>query len=265
MWKRKATTQPFTVLGTLSEAQRLTKGSMWAILAPLFAFIVVSGALTCVFGLIFDAMNITDISPRSTWAIAYSLASLFLFLVACVFVCAVSGVLKVAIRRVRTHHIVPANVGFHAFSRFVPVAITAFFISFLLIVPVIFIALHIFIFVLYVFIIGVFFSLSLPLAVDKTNFPLAAMIYSAKTTSRYFLKISSIFLILLGIFFIAYLPLDIGLVFHSKIISIIGGGILFLAMLWFLPFKYLVLSVMYHKLIYKTPNSFQNPETNTPE
>jgi len=249
MWKRIAAPKPFTVLGTLGEAQKLIKGSKWALLAPLLAFIAASGALTYIFSLIFDAMNITDASPHRTWAIAYSLASFFLFLVACLFVCALCGVFKVAIRRARTHHIVPIHVGFHAFSRFVPAAITVLFISFLLILPVIFIVLHLFIFVFYAFVIGVFFCLSLPLVVDKTNFPLLAMTQSAKATSRYFLKISGIFVILIALFFIAYLPLGLGLYFHSKVISIIGGGILFLAMLWLIPLKYLTVSVIYKKLI----------------
>lgn len=251
MQKRTSTARHFTVLGTLQEAWKLIPGSQWPIFAPLLTFIALSGGLFIFFGYIFNHMGITDASPHSTWVIAYTLASVFLFLVTSLFLYALAGILNVTIRRVRTHHIVSARVGFEAFSRFFPVLFTTFFIALFLILPIFLMAIHIVIYSSYVLVIGVLFCLSLPLVVDKTSSPFAALTHSAKITSRHFLKILCMFIVLILIYVIALIPLGLGLYFHNNIISILGGLILFLAMLWLIPLKYLMLGVVYHKLVYK--------------
>lgn len=249
MRKRTAVTQHFTVLSTFQEAGKLIKGSQWAILAPLLVFILLSSGLFLIFGYIFNQMSLTDASSHSTWVIAYSLASLFLFLVTCLFLCALAGIIKVAIRRARIPTNVPVKVGFQGFSRFIPLFFTAVFIALFLIVPILLIAIPIFIYLSYALIISVFFCLSVPLAADKTSSPFCALIHSAQITSPHFLKILCIFMILIGIYLLACIPLGLGFYFHSQIISLLGGLILLLTLLWLIPLKYLLLGVIYHKLV----------------
>lgn len=251
MQKRTPATQAFTVVSTFREAGKLIGGSKWPILAPVLIFLILSSALFIFFGFIFNHMHLTDTSSHSLWALAYTVASLFLLLVFSLWLCAMSGVFKVAIQRARTHHIVQAKVGFQGLSRFTPVMITAIVMIIFFMLPLFFIAVPLMIYILYFLVIGVFFSLSLPLAVDKTNSPLVALVQSAKITSRHFFSILGIFIVLSLMFLILCIPLGLGLFSHSHMVTIVGGIILFFAMIGFIPLKYLTIGVIYHKLIYK--------------
>ncbi|HEV2613948.1 MAG TPA: hypothetical protein VGV92_04490 [Gammaproteobacteria bacterium] len=253
MSKRKPVAKPFGIIETLREALTLTPGSIGPMLAPIFTMIVISTVLFFIFGFIFNKMNLTESSAHGMWVTAYTLASFFLLLVASLFLIAISGVFMIAIARVRTHQIVQIKTGFQGYTRFIPVILTTALLVILFLLPLFFIALPVIVYALYVLIIGVLFCLSLPLAVDKTNSPLIAIIHSARISSRHFLKIAGIFIILSALFIVACIPLGVGLFFHSMFISILGGIILFLTMLWFTPFKYLVISVIYHSLISKEP------------
>lgn len=253
MPKRKPAAKSFGIIETLREALTLTPGSLWPMLAPLLSMMVISTALFFMFGFIFNKMNLTVASSHGMWVTAYTLASLFLFLVASLFLCAISGVFMIAITRVRTHTIVHAKTGFQGYTRFIPVILTTALLVVLFLLPLFIIALPIIVYAFYVLIMSVLFCLSLPLAVDKTNSPIIAIVRSAKISTHHFLKVAAIFIILSAMFTLACLPLGVGLFFHSMVISILGGIILFLTMLWFIPFKYLVISVIYHSLISKGP------------
>jgi uncharacterized membrane protein len=108
-------TRHLAVFETLKEAWHLTKGSKWAILAPLLALVgfVIAG------GLLFTLLTHLIQSKAFVVSAAVILIVGLVILMAGFF----SGALKITIERARGNS-VSANSGFHSFSRVLPVLLT---------------------------------------------------------------------------------------------------------------------------------------------
>jgi hypothetical protein len=87
------------------------------------------------------------------------------------------------------------------------------------------------------------------LAIDQTNSPFAAIGHSIKACAPHWFKIIGIVLMTYLIMIALYVPYILGLVFQHNLLLIFGGIFILVAMIWVMPFLFLVQGVVYHKLV----------------
>jgi hypothetical protein len=94
-----------------------------------------------------------------------------------------------------------------------------------------------------------FLFLSVAFAVDKTNSPFKALFVSFKTLRPHWSKMVGILIMQYVICFSTWIFLVLGAYYHSFILMGLGAIVVFVMQIWLLPFLFLMLGVVYHKLI----------------
>jgi len=94
----------------------------------------------------------------------------------------------------------------------------------------------------------VFLFLSVPLVTDKNLAPLKALKLSFKVVKHCWFKVLILFITVYLFFLIAMIPLFVGTLIHPYA-RLLGIGILIAALIWLIPFVFLVEGVLYHKLV----------------
>lgn len=269
-------TRRLGVFETIREAWELTKGSKWAIWAPVLVIFGVCVGFALIFGLGLgfihkmtqNAGSLEALAKLATVIISLTLIAgilLLLFFMFGLF----AGVIKVTLERARGN-LVSGSTGFHSFSR----AMALFFTNLLLIIivevpliialvfvlrhaqvktlnelsPPAFIATHAIMYS-YGLIVGSLFYLASFFAVDQTKNPFLALGRSVKTSIPHWLRIMGIVLMVYVISFVLYIPTLLGAYLHNTPLLLIGSILFFVAIIWLIPFLMLIPAVIYHKLV----------------
>ncbi len=172
-----------------------------------------------------------------------------------------AGSVMVAIQRARGE-LVNVKSGYQFFHRYIPIAITMVIVGFIsnLIVMIINIpalastlgrSLPFFdiISVLFSVLIYTFFILSIPMVIDKQYTPGQALSASVILVKPHWFRVFVIFILTYLCLSIATILLFLGPTLKSSIIMIIGAVIFIAAMIWLLPFLFLLIGVIYHRLL----------------
>ncbi len=263
-------TRHLRVFETLNEAWDLTKGCKWAIIGPMLSILGAGIILGLILGIGIALTKASGKIPAPTGmeqlnSIAQFILIAGMLILGIYSIGLICGLLKISIERARGNP-VSASMGFKYFSRLIPVLLTVIVVLILTELPqIIMLIKELFsgvkitnihqilpveiIQIIYGLIVGAFLYLSLLLAVDNTNSPFTVVKRSFKATRHHWLTIIGIELMVFLIIFVAYIPMQLGIFLQNQIVHIIGGIFLSVALIWILPFVFLVRGVVYHKLI----------------
>jgi len=96
----------------------------------------------------------------------------------------------------------------------------------------------------------VFLFISVPLVIDKNKTPWNGLVTSCRIMQHYWFKTFIILILIVFILFtIAMIPLSIGMMMHSPYIKLLGAAITIIALIWLVPFSFLVQGMLYHKIV----------------
>jgi hypothetical protein len=249
----------FDVIATLRETWDLVDGAKWALWAPLLALFIVYflGAMTI--GLAIDTVSYDNKLSLIIHILVATLATMGLLYLFMGLLC---GVTKTAIERARGNAQF-SEMGFKSFSRVLPTTLTGLLLLVFLVpqnlIPLIpglhphhnlFTVLIVLVLQMtYGILVGPFLILPVPLAVDKTNSPVKAIMLGIKTAWPYWSKIVGIFLVIYAAFLILMIPLGLGMHFHIPGAFPLSTILLVVFYVWVMPFMFLLQGVIYHKLI----------------
>lgn len=264
-------TRRLRVFQTLGEAWKLTKGSKWAIWAPM---LVLFGA-SLVFGLLFIGLAyIFKTAATADTAAHLSTAGLVLIIVLCLLMAFVyfgllAGMVKVSIERARGN-LVSGSSGLHSFSRAFPLFFTMIIAAIVVEVPILLFffgikmlgvlqlnpegasfaqLLPLLIVILYSLIVSPLLYLCGLFAVDQTSNPFAAVGRSIKACSHHWLRIIGLMIMVNVIMILCYCPSLLGIHLQNMPLQLIGLIFMLIAIIWLFPFMLLVQATAYHKLV----------------
>lgn len=246
------TKRELTVFGIISEAWKLTYGAKWAICLPAL-FVMIPAYIAIIF------MTIVFFMGGGSGITGFIFIVIGIGLLYLMIGC-LCGALKVSIERARGKFI-RATSGFHSFSRVIPMVLTLLLVGILLLpgnllqyIP----GLNgqtqgamVTVFILktvYGLLVGSLVYMSFPLVIDKINSPFAALYRSFKASWQHWLKLIGVFVIAEIISLISMIPFMLGMILKNQIVAIVGCGVMFVALIWILPFLFLIQGVIYHKL-----------------
>jgi hypothetical protein len=98
------------------------------------------------------------------------------------------------------------------------------------------------------------FILSIPLIMDKNQDTKTALLHSLKITKPHVIQIFFLLLLTYLGLFLSALPMIIGVSFNHPTLLTIGTFFFVAAMIWLLPFLFLVTGEIYHQLVDKAKN-----------
>jgi len=244
--------QKLTVFGTISEAWKLTHGTKWAICLPIL-FVVLPAYLAIIFMAV--SFFLGKFSSTTGGIFLVIGIGLIYLIIGCV-----TGALKVSIERARGNS-VSATSGFHSFSRVIPIVLTLLLVGIILLPGNLFhyipglntqtMSAKITVFILqtaYGLIVGPLVYMSFPLIVDKINSPFSALSRSFKAAWPHWFKLIGIFVIAEIVSLLLWAPFMLGMNLKMQGLAFAGLGVMFLAIVWAMPFLFLIQGVIYHKL-----------------
>ena len=224
---------------------------------PIWSIAVLFILLTATVEWIANAFIQFD-SPHSHYWIHHILAPIIIDFSVGVFY---GGGIMVAIHHKRKTK-VDIKTGYQYLHRFWPAATAMMIIGFLSSLPTLFINIPIIAqrlgtrlpyldlaSILFSFIIDAIFILSIPLIMDKNESAKAALVHSFKITKPH---VISIFLLLFLSYcglFLSALPILIGTSFNHPLILTFGIVFFVAAMIWLLPFLFIVTGEIYYRLV----------------
>jgi len=94
-----------------------------------------------------------------------------------------------------------------------------------------------------------FFILSIPMIIDKQYTPGQALLASPMLVKQKWLQIFLIFLVTYLCLFVLLIPTFLGLILSNSTLMLIGSVIIIAALIWLLPFVFLLTGVIYHRLV----------------
>lgn len=242
----------FSIGTVLNESWALVQGSKW----PIWAIAILIGLASLIIQLIIT--GIFRLDPEEPPVIYHYLIMPIInnAVIAPFF----AGSLMVAIKRARGEA-VDARSGFRYFGKTWPVVLTLIMIAFtanllnyIVHLPSLVIALDLhtgwlnLIAAIVSALIYVFFVLSVPLVVDKNHTPWGSLRASYHIIKHCWLKVLILLVVVYVFFIIAMIPLYVGSMIHPYV-KLLGVLILIAALIWLLPFMFLVQGVLYHKLV----------------
>lgn len=243
------------VMALMREAWQLTNGGKWPIWAPMLTAFL---SLAICVGLVSLLSLIGGYLPQNKFVTVtlFIIGAIIIISFIYVFIGLVSGAIKTAIERARNRP-VTHKTGFHSFSRvnivlltflcFIPFIVPQFLLN-LLTVHNDFLFKTQILQTIYGILIGPFLFLALPLAVDKTDSPLKAIMTSVKTGYAHWNKLVIISIVIEVVTLAIMLVLKLGAMTGVTFLSYLGLIIFAVAYIWFLPFLSLLQGVIYHKL-----------------
>ena len=242
-----------TVTSVFSKAWSLVHGSKGAIWSVAILIILIAGTLEWLFNRIIG-INLQN----AHYFIRYLMLPIITNIAIASFY---AGSIMVAIKRTRNES-VDRKTGFQYFHQFVPIAITLVIVGlignlFTMIVNIPAIAHALGSFLPYLDLISVLFSLivytlfllSVPMITDKQYTTGQALAASPMLVGPHWFRIFLIFILAYLCIFIVTIPTFIGLIFNSSIMTMIGGVIAIVAMIWLMPFLFLLVAEIYHRLV----------------
>ncbi|MDX2165014.1 MAG: hypothetical protein SFW07_06335, partial [Gammaproteobacteria bacterium] len=234
----------FTVFGTYREAWKLVKGVKWTIWATALVILLIAAVTSLIPLFLIGREAASFVELSSTQKILFAV---FYFIgMAVIIPGAFAALGKITIERARNNPI-SIKIGLRAFwSRLLPVLFTFIFAYAIIIVPAIILValLHIeptmtwgLLFVVYAVLVGTCLSLSLFLAIDKTNNPFAAIYRSFKATWPHFYRVLGLIILNELIGLALQIPIQIGSVLGSEALTVTGFIVMLIAMIWIIPLQ----------------------------
>ncbi|HEV2523695.1 MAG TPA: hypothetical protein VGU44_01000 [Gammaproteobacteria bacterium] len=251
-----ATPPTFDIIDVIMEAWRLTQKTKWTFILLLLAIAIPYNLLSALI------TNIVAISSSpAVWGTVLETMALSGFFIPLVFMgppifllivfifCGLwSGLAKMTIEVARGHS-VSVSMGFKYFSRAITVAFTLVIYGLFMLPTLIFNSFHLSILsIIYGFLVSTFFYLSTLFAVDKTKSAITAVTYSFRAIRPHWLKILGLNVLIYMASYNLMIPIEVGISSHYTSLIIIGYFVMLIAMIWLLPFMFLLQGVVYHKL-----------------
>lgn len=264
-------TRRLRVFETLAEAWKLTKGSKWAIWAPM---LVLCGAALAFVLLFMGLAYLFSVAATPDATAHLSITGIVLAIVLCLLLAfayfgLIAGIIKVSIERARGNA-VSGGLGLHSFSRAFPLFLTMLVTIIVIEAPILLFFLGakilgfmqtnpdgislvqwlpIVIMALYGLIVASLLYLTGLFAVDQTNNPFAALGRSFKATRHHWLRIIGLMIMVNVIMLLCYCPTLLGIYLQNTPLQLIGSIFMLIAVIWLLPFMLLVQATVYHKLV----------------
>ena len=248
--------RPFTVFGTYREAWQLVKGVKWTVWGTALIIFLIAAAFSFIPLFLIGRETGSFAELSSTHQILFG--ALYILGMVIVIPGAFAALGKITIERARNNPI-SIKMGLRAFwRRLLPVLFTFIFAYAIIIVPALLLVLLLkiaptmiwgILFVIYAVFVGTCLSLSLFLAIDKTNNPFAAIYRSFKATWPHFYRVLGLIILNEAIGFALQIPAQIGGMVGSEALTIAGFILMLIAMVWVIPFQLLAFGVMYRKLV----------------
>lgn len=94
----------------------------------------------------------------------------------------------------------------------------------------------------------IFFLFSIPLVVDKNYSPLGSLKASFNIIKSSWVSVLLLLIVIYGLFIVASIPMAVGSMIHPYA-KLLGMAILIGALVWLVPYMFLVEGLLYHKLV----------------
>ena len=242
----------FGIAEVLNEAWNLVRGSKW----PIWAIAIFIGISSLIVQLIIIGIFRIDAQASPTYY-QYLLMPIINNVVVAPFF---AGAVMTGIKRARGEAI-EVKTGFRYFNKTWQVMVAMLLIAFLANIlnyivhlPSIVIALNLhagwlnIIAAIVSILVYVFTLFSVPLIVDKNHSPWGALLASFHIIKKSWFKVLILLIIVYVFFIIAAIPLFVGAMIHPYA-KLLGAIILIVALVWLLPFMFLVQGALYHQLV----------------
>lgn len=246
-------TKGLAVGNVLGNAWELTEGSKWPIWAVNIVIILLAVLLNIVLVVVFKI----NFRAHSYWKNFIILPIITNILIAPYY----AGSIMVAVKHARKE-VIMSSTGFKYLHRYIPVAITLVIVSLITSLATIIVKfpaiapttnLHKDAWDLattaWWLIVSPFLFLSIPLVVDKNYSPWQALKNSMSISTPYWHKIFLIRLVGYFFVFLAFIPVFIGLIFKHLLLITLGSVITFIALIWIVPFFYMLHGIIYSRLV----------------
>lgn len=253
-----ASTQSFKVMNVLDEAWNLLKGSKWKIWLGLLGIVILLMFLNFIIAKALG-YNLDTMQNMPLWA-TYGLFPLLTnILIAPIY----AGCIMVGIKRARNESLT-STAAYKYFHMYIPLAITMVLVN--LIPTVIALLLNIaitkmnlgvnrsiaeIIIVLVSVTVYSFLLLSMPLVADRHFSPLTAIKTSIQKISPHWPKVFLLLLIGYVFLFVSAIPMSLGRQLENSMIILVGSILFVIAVVWLIPFLFMIQSMIYHHLVDK--------------
>lgn len=250
--KFKPQERTFAIWEIIGQAWELVSGSKW----PIWAIAILIGVVSIVLQVIIAYIFRIDMKAPPMVYQYLILPCINSIVIAPFF----GGAVMVGITRARGKTIGP-KLGYQYFGKTLPLMITmlimallANIINTIVHIPAIAIPLGFqagwlnLIAAIISILVYVFLFLSVPFVIDKDLAPLTALKMSFEVVKHCWFKVLILFILVYLFFLIAMIPLFIGTLIHPYA-RLLGAAILIGALIWLIPFAFLVEGVLYHKLV----------------
>lgn len=241
------------IIDTLNQAWQSIRGSKAAIWLVAIIMIIIGGLLNL---LVYRLFQI-DFENPPYW-IRYIGIPIITNLIIAPFY---AGALMCAIRHIRGEKISP-RCGFQYFNYYFSVAIAMTIVAFIASLGVLIVNLPTvsrvlghsrgwfdILAALFSTFVYTFFLLTIPLITDKNQQPVEAMQQSIQIIKPHWLRVFAILIITYVIVLLFTTPMMLGEIFSNTILLMIGIALLVIALIWIIPWVFLIQATIYHRLV----------------